>query len=417
VQAAPAYVPALTHLAHALRQAGQRQDAIAVLQAAEALRPQDPDLRIARGNLLFDLMHFAQAEAAYRAALAIAPGNAAAARNLGNALAWQHRFAAASDAYRAAQRARPDWPSPGFHLAVLDLLHGNYAAGFRGYENRLAEPALAASRIDRARPAWRGKTDPAGKTILLHDEQGFGDTFLFARFIPILAGRGARLVLQVRPDVLPLLAAMPGVAEAVPATDPPPPHDLHCPLPSLPFALGIETPPSTVPYLTAPEEARARASLPTRRPRIALTWTAGPAPAHRSLPLRLLAPLLAFDAAFIPVQKDITAPDAAFLKAFPNVHPPGPALADFSATAAILAKSDLVITVDTATANLAGALGRKTWVALAALADWRWGLAPEATDWYPTARLFRQDTPGDWTHVIAAMRAALDGREGQGLRP
>jgi Flp pilus assembly protein TadD len=395
------------HLAAALRQTGATGAAADTLQAALALIPPDAGLLTELAHLQAELERFSEAEASYRAALDLAPGNAVAARGLGNALAQQRRLAEARAAYRQAQAARPDWPSPLFHIGVLDLIEGDYAAGFRGYEHRLAEPALLADRIDRAAPAWRGEVALAGRTILLHDEQGFGDTLLFARYIPLLAARGARIVLELRPPLIGLFERHPDLAAIVPRGAMAPAHAYQCPLPSLPLACGttLQTVPWSGPYLQPPAGLAAewRARVGAGAPRVGLTWSTNRQPAYRSMPLDTVLRLIHPGAAFFAIQKDRSAAESALLAAH-GVIDLSASLHDFGHTAAALSAMDLVITVDTAIANLAGALGRPTWVALPHLADWRWGEAGEGTPWYPTARLFRQEAPGDWLGVMARLR-------------
>jgi Flp pilus assembly protein TadD len=408
---APAtHAQAQIHLAAALRQTGATRQAADTLQSALALIPPAPALLTELAHLQSELEHFPQAEHTYRAALSLDPANPLAARGLGNALAQQRRLPEARAAYRQAHAARPDWPSPLFHEAILDLLEGDYPAGFRRYEHRLSEPALQSDRILRTAPAWRGHPDPAGKTILLYDEQGFGDTFLFARYIPLLAARGATIILELRPALIPLFEHHPAIHRLIPRGAPPPPHDLQCPLPSLPlaFATTRATVPWSGPTLHAPEPLIAawRARLPATRPNIALTWSTNRQPAYRSMPLATLLPLLTPTATFHALQKDPTEAETALLAthAITNLSPH---LTDFAQTAAALCAMDLVITVDTAIANLAGALARPTLVALPHLADWRWQFTGSQTPWYPTARLFRQPAPGDWPSVVAQLQSAL----------
>ncbi len=408
---APAtHAPARIHLAAALRQTGATHQAADTLQSALGLIPPDPALLTELAHLQSELEHFPQAEATYRAALTLAPTNAIAIRGLGNALAQQRRLSEARTAYRQAHAARPDWPSPLFHEAILDLLEGDYPSGFRGYEYRLSEPALSSDQRLRSAPAWRGEPALAGRTILLHDEQGFGDSFLFARYIPLLKDSGATIILELRPPLMPLFRNHPDIDQIVPRGAPSPAHDLQCPLPSLPLAFGttLQTVPWSGPYLCAPEPLAAewRARLPTGWPKIGLTWSTNRQPAYRSMPLDTLLRLTDPGAAFFAIQKDASGADIAML-ATHNITDLSPHLHDFGHTAAALAAMDLVITVDTAIANLAGALGRPSCIALPHLADWRWQAAGDRTPWYPTARLFRQHSPGDWHSVIARLQAEI----------
>lgn len=404
------YAPAQLHLAEALRAAGQSEAALVAFATAARLQPDHADLRASHGHALTAALRPTEAEASYRAALARQPAHATALHGLGTALLWQHRLAEARAAYRAAAAARPGWTSPLFHDAVAALLAGDYAEGLAGYEHRADHAALAADRAPRATPRWRGDSDPAGRTVLLHDEQGFGDSLMFARYAPLLAARGARVVLELRPELLRLLGGMDGVAQAV-ARGQSVPHDLHCPLPSLPLAFGTtrDSVPAELPYLHADPALTAqwRQALAGDGKLVALAWAGNPEPPHRAMPLAALTRLFARPGLrFVSVQKPVSEADAAVLAAHPAVRRLDDALQDFADTAAVLAAADLTISVDTAVAHLAGALGRPLWVALGFLPDWRWGLHG-GTPWYPQARLFRQPAAGDWETVAAALDAAL----------
>ncbi len=256
------------------------------------------------------------------------------------------------------------------------------------------------------------------KTILLHAEQGLGDTIQLARYVPLVARRGATVVLEVPAELTGLLGRLEGVATVVERGAPLPAFDLHCPMGSLPLALATEPDsiPAAIPYLTASAERLAQwqprlASVP--QPRVAFVWSGRPShpnDRNRSLPLARLAPLLEMDGvSFISVQPDVSVEDAAVLAGLGGVTALGAELRDFEDTAAVLGLCDLVVTVDTAVAHLAGALGRPAWILLPFAPDWRWMLERTDSPWYPTARLYRQPEPGDWESVIARVRADLAG--------
>jgi hypothetical protein len=262
---------------------------------------------------------------------------------------------------------------------------------------------------------WLGEYSLPGKTILLHAEQGLGDTIQFARYVPLVAARGAKVLLEVQPELNSLLSRLQGAAAVVARGEAPPPFDLHCPLGSLPLATKTElqTVPAPTSYLSADEAHLKKWSARLQHvppPRVAIAWSGNPAhdnDRNRSLPFGALAPLFTTGASFIGIQRDLRSEDAARLAAETRLIHVGGELDDFNDTAAVLALCDLIISVDTAPAHLGGAMGRPVWVLVPFAPDWRWMLEGETTPWYPTARLFRQHSPGDWDAVIARVAAAL----------
>ena len=269
---------------------------------------------------------------------------------------------------------------------------------------------------DLAQPMWQGGGDIRGRTIVLRGEQGLGDAIQFVRYAPLVARLGAAVWLEVAPALTPLLKAVDGVAGVLAWDEPCAAASLHCPLMSLPLAFGTsrDTIPSEVPYLMADAERveawRQRLGSRSRR-RIGIAWSGNPAQPDdrlRSIPgERLSALLQRQDCEFHTVQTGLTAADAErFAQLGGNDH--GAELYDFGETAALMMALDLVISVDSAPAHLAGALARPTWLLLQSNADWRWMRDRTDSPWYPTMRLFRQPNPGDWDSVIAAVVRALD---------
>jgi hypothetical protein len=269
-------------------------------------------------------------------------------------------------------------------------------------------------RFDK--PLWLGEVPVAGRTLLLHHEQGLGDTLQMLRYVPLLAERGARVIVLVPAALVTIAATVPGVAQVVAEGPDLPAFDLHCPMMSLPLAFGttLASVPANVPYLVAPAGVRAdwRARLgPATRRRIGIAWSGSTThqnDRHRSLPLRRLLPLLDRRAEFISVQKEYRPDDQQFMLADRRVRDLAGQLGDFADTAGLLAELDLVICVDTAVAHLAGALGRPVWLLLPFAPDYRWLLGREDSPWYPTMRLFRQPAYSDWDAVISALGTALD---------
>jgi hypothetical protein len=272
------------------------------------------------------------------------------------------------------------------------------------------------TRRGYGKPLWLGEYPLARKTILLHAEQGLGDTIQFARYAPLLARAGATVVLEVQPELKNLLAGLEGIASCHARGDPLPAYDVHCPLGSLPLALKTEPAsiPADIPYLRADRgrlaQWRARIDdLPGRC--VAIAWAGNASHANdrnRSIDLKLFEPLLALEGiSFVSIQHELRGDDAETLARLPNVRHLGGEFDDMADTAAIVALADLTISVDTSVAHLAGALGRPVGVMLPFAPDWRWTLSGGNCPWYPQARLFRQPALGDWPGAIAALRAEM----------
>jgi tetratricopeptide (TPR) repeat protein len=400
--------------------------ALADFDGALALSPQHPVAHFNRGVVLIKLGRYAEAVAANERVVAATPDYVAAWLNRGMALAQLRRFKEAIASYDEVLARRQDNADAHFNRALALLTIGDYRAGFADYEWRWRRTGAPAQK-NRGRRLWLGDTPISGKTILLHAEQGLGDTIQFARYSPLVAAQGAKVVLEVQPELKSLLARLDGVTTVVARGEAPPPFDLHCPLGSLPLARKTELPvvPAPIPYLSADQAHLQKWSariekLP--RPRIALAWAGNPAhdnDRNRSIALSTLAPLFPppnpppqagegrVGASFISIQRDVRSSDAAQLGATNELTHLGGELADFNDTAAVLSLCDLLITADTAPAHLAGAMGRPVWVLVPFAPDWRWMLDGESTPWYPTARVFRQSALGDWNAVIARVATAL----------
>jgi Glycosyltransferase family 9 (heptosyltransferase) len=242
-----------------------------------------------------------------------------------------------------------------------------------------------------------------------------GDTIQFCRYVPLVAARGARVILEVQRPLHEIMTNLAGATQVISKGDTLPDFDFHCPLLSLPLAFEtrLETIPSTTAYLRAPDQTlnnwQARLG-PKARPRIGLVWSGRPAhknDQNRSISLRSLLPLLDIEATFVSLQKDVRSDDAAVLKKRIDVLHSGDALKDFSDTAALILQLDLVISVDTSVAHLAGALGEPVWILLPYNPDWRWLLDRDDSPWYPSARLFRQQQIGNWAGVIDQVKNEL----------
>jgi tetratricopeptide (TPR) repeat protein len=394
---------------------GFPQQALADFDAALQLAPGHPGVHYNRGVALLRLGRYAEAIDAYDRTLAAAPEHANAWLNRGRALAQLNRLDDAIVSYGKALAIRKDYADGHFNNALALLTRGEYHRGFQEYEWRWRRTGMPEQK-SRGKPLWLGEYPLARKSILLHAEQGLGDTIQFARYVPQLAASGATVVLEVQSELKALMKTLEGAAAIVARGEEAPPFDVHCPLGSLPLALQTEpgTVPAPIPYLAADDTRMAKWSarietLP--RPRVGIAWSGNPNhdnDRNRSIAFARLAPLFAVPASFISIQRDVRGEDAAPLASEKRVTHIGDELEDFGDTAAVLALCDLVIAVDTAVVHLAGAMGRTVWVLVPFAPDWRWGRDGETTPWYPTARLFRQTSLDDWDGVIARVAAALD---------
>jgi tetratricopeptide (TPR) repeat protein len=368
------------------------------------------------GNALIKLNRPHDALAAFDRALTVVPDNA---QLLTNRAAVLRRLDRPHEAVMSASRAliaRPDFAHAHFVESVARLTLGDFAAGWRGYEARWLVGLLASQRRGFTAPLWLGQQSLEGKTILLHAEQGFGDTIQFVRYAPLLAARGAkRVVLEVQRELVRLLSGTAGVAAVIARGETLPPFELHCPLLSLPlaFATDAATIPADVPYIAPGDDDVAlwRERLPRRRPLIGVAWSGDRLhdnDLNRSLRLETLLPLLDLPGvSFVSLQHAMRDEDAAVLRASPNLLAGGEAFRDFADTAAAIAALDAVISVDTAVAHLAGAMGKSLRLLLPHAADFRWLRERQDSPWYPTARLYRQPKFGDWESAVAALRQDL----------
>jgi tetratricopeptide (TPR) repeat protein len=419
----PTFAQGARNLCVLAEQAGDYGLARLAGEKAVHLAPTDAEswfgLGVARNRLGLD----AAAVAAYERALALRPTWADAWDNLGQSYQFLGDLPRAESAYRKridlAGQAIPDEAVAAtpedelgnyhWHLALLELLKGDWTQGFARYKARFAEVA-GIKRPFPGRPLWQGQ-DLSGRTLLLYDEQGFGDTLMLARYAPLLRARGARLVVWVGAPLAPLFETW-DVFDAVYARPSLPPLDVdyHASFFDLPFLFG--TTPETVPlaegYLPCPTGP----SSPRARKTIGLVWAGTPLHKHdarRSVPLRDLAALVeGRNATFVSLTRDERAGDAERMAAL-GIVDLASQLTDFRATAKRIAELDLLITCDTSTAHLAGALGKPVWILLPYAPDWRWGPSGTTTPWYRSARLFRQPTPGLWPPVLAALRTELEG--------
>jgi tetratricopeptide (TPR) repeat protein len=402
-----AYPEAHNNRGNALLRLGRHAESAEAFQAALRLTPRDPELHLNLGNALEALLQLPEALHSIERALALDPRLVPAHVNRANLLQRLSRHREALDAYGQALALDPRNVDANWNRAICHLLLGDYEAGWAGFEWRWRRPVREAQARDLGRPLWLGQESLQGRTILLHGEQGLGDTLQFVRYAPKVAALGARVVLEVFAPLASLLQGFPGIAQIVRRGDPLPPFDLHCPLLSLPLALGESQPlQQPEPYLRAdPERVRQWAERlgSARGPRVGLVCSGSAThgnDANRSIPFEAFAMSLPVGPDYHLLQKEIRNSDRAALAARPDVAVWADAIGDFADTAALAEHMDLVVSVDTSVAHLAGAIGRPVRVLLPFEPDWRWRLEGETTPWYPRMRLYRQTARGDWAGPV-----------------
>ncbi len=394
----------------ALSALGRAEEAVQALTDTVASDPAHAEAHLNLGNALAACGQPGLAEHHIRHALALDPAMPEAHASLGHLLAGAGHLPQAVAACGAAIALRPDFAPAHWNLAVTHLLGGDLAAGWPEFEWRKQRFASAFANSP-ASPAWRGG-DLAGQSLLVLTEQGHGDTIQFSRYLPLLVARGASVLLECAAALAPLLAQLAGVA-IIPRGAARPPFDLWVDLLSLPglFGTTLDSIPSPAGYLR-PDAAQAAAwdqALPHRL-RIGLACFGNPAHSNdrqRSLPIGALDPIVtAAGHSMVSLQ---TGPQSAALAERLGVPDRSAALTHWSATAALVASLDLVITVDTAVAHLAGALGIPVWLLLPHAPDWRWMLGRSDSPWYASMQIFRQSAPGDWAGVAHRVAVALTG--------
>jgi tetratricopeptide (TPR) repeat protein len=395
-----------------LRVLGDFAQAETAFARAADLIPDDPRIRFNQLMMRRDDASLPEAIECCRRSLERHPDSADVLTNLAVALQLHGQFEQSLANYDKALAIDPNQHDAHFNLSLLLLLRGDYARGWREYEHRWHLTEI--TKPDYAEPIWEGERLD-GRTILLQAEQGFGDAIQFLRYVPAVAQRGGRIVLRLERAVVRLAASLPGDIMIKPADARLPKFDVWCPLLSLPRILNtrLESIPAAIPYL-APRAAIAarwqRTLAATAGLKVGLAWAGNPRHVNdlrRSIGIDQLPPLVEIaGVGFVSLQVGPHAADLARLPAG-SVADLSPQLTDFAETAAAIANLDLVITVDTVVAHLAGAIGKPAWVMLPFSPDWRWMLERDDSPWYPTLRLFRQPKLGDWDSVIARVAADL----------
>lgn len=424
VEIAPDYAESWLALCNVAERAGDYDLALQAGRRVTQLKPEDHKSWFGLGVALNRLNRHEEAIEPYKKALALKPYRADIWDNLGQTYQSLNRLEEAEEAYRRTidvagqlisdedkrEVAEEEYGNRHWHLALMELLRGKYKEGFARYRSRFQEIG-ALKRPHFSRPLWRGE-NLSGKTILVCDEQGYGDTLMLCRYLPMLKKAGARIIFSVHPVLKPLFEGWPSADALIVHNQPIPEYDFYTTTFDLPHRFGtmLETVPAEVPYLPllAPD-ADTRLEDKGKK-KIGVVWGGSPLhknDANRSIPLKIFSQLFEFKGAqFYSINRDLKPGDAELLKTLPVIDL-APRLKSFADGARFMRQFDLVITCDTATAHLAGGLARPCWTLITFAPDWRWMLEREDTPWYPTMRLFRQPRIGDWQAVIDRVKSEL----------
>jgi tetratricopeptide (TPR) repeat protein len=393
----------------ALAMLGQMASAVGSFDKAIALRPEDASGYFNRGRVHKELGHWNEAIADFDDAIRLQPDHIESHDLRGVALAKLNRLDEALASLDRAIALNPQGSSAHWNRTLVLLLRGDWDEGWRMYRE------FASSRRKFSQPLWRGSEPLGGKTILLHSDHGLGDTIQFSRYANLVANLGARVIFETERPLVALMRSLRGAPQVVEKGAALPAFEYQCPLLGLPsaFRTTLENVPTAASYLGADSVKRsywARRLGAKSKPRIGLVWSGNVRyanDAERSIPFEDFASLVTDDFEFFCLQKELRDADRSALSAYPKIAFFGEALNSFADTAALCDLMDLVITVDTSLAHLAGALGRPLWILLPFSPDWRWLLGRDDSPWYPTAKLYRQACPGSWHEVIDRVKSDL----------
>ena len=403
-------VEALLERADTLQRLRRHEEAARDYNAALRIRVNEmATILNRRSNALLDLDRPAEALDGYDRALELLPLNASLLFNRANVLQKLSRMDEAVADYDRALAVKPDLAEAKMERSHCRLARGDFEAGFFEYESRWETAQLKNVKSGSSQPLWLGKENLEGRAILLWAEQGYGDAIQFMRYVPLVARLAGKTVLRTPAGLTTLAKSLDCPLSVITAKDPLPAHDFHCPLMSLPLAFGtrLETIPADIPYLAAEtgQVEKWRKRLGARsRPAVGLAWAGRrrePVNHSRDMRLEMFSPLMRFDLDVISLQKETPEEDRRALESMPRLMRLGERMSDFAETAALIENLDLVISVDSVVAHLAGALGKPVWILLRYSGEWRWLLDRTDSPWYPTARIFRQKTPGDWGGVVS----------------
>lgn len=410
----PDYAEAYYNRGNVLRDSGQYAAAVDSYDRAIGLRSDYAEAHNSRGNALRDLLQPQAALQSYEKAISLRSDYAAAYSNRGAALGDLKHYAAAIRSYDTAIALDPNYAAARLDRSLDLLKTGNLQLGWVEYEWRWIDKSEDVSRRF-PHPRWTGAEPLNGKTILLHSEQGLGDTIQFCRYAKLVSDFGARVILEVQESLMRVLTSLEGVEQLVARGKPLPPFDYQCPLISLPLAFKtrLENIPSADAYLTPlPDKvAQWQARLGEKtHPRVGMVWSGSAAHKNdhnRSIRLADLIKSLPSGIQYVSLQKEVREADQHTLTSHSGILDLGREIKDFTDTAAVCELMDVVVSVDTSVAHLAGALGKAVWVLLPFNPDWRWLTDRNDSPWYSSVRLFRQSRIGDWSDVISRMGEAL----------
>lgn len=399
-------------------QLGQSKAAICDYDRAIAIRPDAHMAYSMRSSALQSLGRFEEAFESINHAIALDSNNFEYYWLRANNHSFQRNINEALSDYDRALKINPNCAESNYNQSVLLLTKGDFASGWSKYEFRIKSRSYTSPARNFNIPRLNSLDSIAGKTILIHAEQGFGDTLQFYRYAPLLAAKKANVVLEVQPQLKSLLAFQTDTIQVIANGETIPPCHAHCPIMSLPFVFktnAIEDIPSAVPYIQAEPSKQAvwkkRLGDKSHKLRIGISWSGRPENENirsRRLPLSIIRQALCEESIeFVCIQKDVREDDRMELSSS-SIRDYRDQLEDFSDTAALIAQMDLVISIDTALAHLAGALGKPVWILLPYLSDWRWLLDRSDNPWYPSAYLLRQTINGNWKNVISMLQQDIN---------
>jgi Tfp pilus assembly protein PilF len=412
IQLNPNHAGSYNNLGNALKDQDKLDESIAAYQRAIELVPDYGEAHSNLGNALKRIGQFDRAVSECRRAVELLPKSAQAHYNLGHAQYATGLVAESIQSYDRAVALDPKLPDAHLNLALSLLQMEDYRRGWEEYEWR-----WKVHREDRPpefpKPRWMGE-QLNNRTILVHAEQGYGDIIHFARYLPLVHARGGKILLGSHSGVARLLQSIPGIDRIAGSPVNLPPYDVQCPLPGLPFSMHLAGPediPWTGPYLKSDPNLKSKFTDAITQAhgkfKVGLIWSGRPDPPGRSIPLSMLAPLANPKIQFYSLQVNQGSAEAQSPPIGMEMIDVTSRITDFADTAALIDQLDLIISIDTAAAQLAGALGKPVWTLLKRIPDWRWLLDRSDSPWYPTMRLFRQQTDGDWQPVISDVAAAL----------
>jgi tetratricopeptide (TPR) repeat protein/cellulose synthase/poly-beta-1,6-N-acetylglucosamine synthase-like glycosyltransferase/serine acetyltransferase len=414
----PDYADAYCNLGNAYKEKGELERAVGCYEKALAVNPADEDSLYNLGNIFRELGKFDEAIESYRKAVKIKKDHLDARNNLCVVLKEKGSLGEAEKCCRKLIKMAPDYPDARWNLALIQLLSGRFEEGWKGYEWRWKKPDFAEAQRGFPQPLWTG-SNIDGKTILIHAEQGYGDVIQFIRYAPMIAERGTRVMVECQHGLKSLIATVEGVSKVFARGEALPDFDVHCPILSLPgaFATTLETIPATIPYIAADLSVfnRWREKIQadsTANLKVGIAWAGSPGhknDKNRSCPFDRLLPLFSLkNVTFYSLQINDGGHSPTAGTDMDNLVDHTGEIHDFLDTAGFIQNLDLVLSVDTAVAHLAGALGKEVWVLLPFAPDWRWMREIKDSPWYPTMKLFRQDRFGNWQGVIEQVRNELE---------